>query len=73
MSNCIFWSSQKETVSCYAECPILGLKGNEDECVFKTFINNSNVHFKGVKLMDKIDEEELEDTFIKRFKVNSSY
>lgn len=74
MSNCPFLSNKKEFVSCYADCPMMQLKAEDEDCVFKTYSTGSGVSFKNIKIVEKFEDDiEEEDKFIKRFKVNSSY
>lgn len=45
MSKCPFWSTSRENVECYKECPILAseLEGQEgDMCIFHECTGNMN-------------------------------
>ncbi len=48
MSRCPFWSTKREKVECYSECPILGVEslgdGNE-KCIFHECSEESNISF----------------------------
>lgn len=50
MSRCPFWSTTRETVECYRECPILigeSSEGQEGEkCIFHECTESSSVSFR---------------------------
>ena len=47
MSKCPFWSSSKDRVNCYNECPMHN-KINENElCPFKEYLNSSKTSMVG--------------------------
>lgn len=52
MSRCPFWSTARERVECYRECPILigeSSEGQEGErCVFHECAESSSVNFRDV-------------------------
>lgn len=52
MSKCPFWSTTKEKVECYNECPILisELYGgqNGDKCIFHECTESNNMDFKEI-------------------------
>jgi hypothetical protein len=52
MSRCPFWSTTKERVECYKECPMLAselLEGQGgDQCIFNECAESSNVHFRDI-------------------------
>ncbi|MDR3596394.1 hypothetical protein [Clostridium sp.] len=50
MSRCPFWSTKREKIECYNECPILGTgslqgEGNE-KCVFHECSEESDISFR---------------------------
>jgi len=68
MSRCPFWSTEREKVECYRECPILlaeSLERQEDErCIFNECMESSSMNFRDVMKEDysfislyKYDEE----------------
>lgn len=75
MSNCPFWSSKKQPVSCYSECPMLQFKEEQEEdCVFKTYTSSLRSSFKNIRIVENYEDDiEEEDKLIQRFKVTSSY
>lgn len=43
MGKCPFWSTSKEVVKCYSDCPMYEYKLEEDLCPFKdASLNNSD-------------------------------
>lgn len=55
MSRCPFWSTTKEKVECYSECPIKSesLKGQDDKCcVFNECSESSSIDFKEIMKED---------------------
>ena len=38
MSKCPFWSTNKERVNCYSECPINTINDENELCPFKEFL-----------------------------------
>ena len=68
MSRCPFWSTEREKVECYRECPILlgeSLERQEDErCIFNECMESNSMNFRDVMKEDysfislyKYDEE----------------
>lgn len=52
MSKCPFWSTAKEKVECYKECPILtsefyGARDGE-KCIFHECSESSNTNFRDI-------------------------
>lgn len=48
MSKCPFWSTNREKVECYSECPILGVESLEygdEKCIFHECSEKSNINF----------------------------
>ena len=63
MSKCSFLSSQKNTVSCFKDCPFYNYEDNDGECPFKA-INNYRSFEKeffyykeSINLLDELYEE----------------
>lgn len=55
MSRCPFWSTTKEKVECYSECPIKSesLKGQDDKlCIFNECSESSSIDFKEIMKED---------------------
>lgn len=52
MSKCPFWSTKKEKVECYKECPILVGESSErldkEQCVFNECAESGNINFRDV-------------------------
>lgn len=51
MSRCPFWSTTRETVECYRECPVLvgESQGQEGEkCIFHECTESSSVSFRNI-------------------------
>jgi hypothetical protein len=50
MSKCPFWSTTREIVECYRECPICeSLEAKEgEECIFNNCTESRNVNFTSV-------------------------
>ena len=51
MGMCPFWSTVKEKVDCYEECPIIekSISGQEEElCVFKECSLSSRINFRDI-------------------------
>ena len=38
MSKCPFWSTSKERVNCYSECPMYTISDENEICCFKEFL-----------------------------------
>lgn len=38
MSKCPFWSTNKEKVNCYSDCPMHTMSNESEECIFKEFL-----------------------------------
>lgn len=52
MSSCPFWSTSKEKISCYYECP-MNIRDNKNEtCPFKEFTTNESVILFGKNMND---------------------
>ena len=51
MSKCPFWSTNKKTVDCYKECPMMisenGKISDEDQCIFQECLSN-DMSFKDI-------------------------
>ena len=41
MSKCPFWSTNKEKVNCYSECPMYTITNENESCPFKEIIISS--------------------------------
>ncbi|WP_017211510.1 hypothetical protein [Clostridium beijerinckii] len=55
MSRCPFWSTTKEKVECYSECPIKSesLKGQDDKlCIFNECSEAGSIDFKEIMKED---------------------
>lgn len=49
MSRCPFWSTARERVECYNECPILTNEGQDGEqCIFHGCSEPSNINLKDI-------------------------
>lgn len=51
MSKCPFWSTAREKVECYDECPILSSELGErsgEKCIFHECTESSNVNFRDI-------------------------
>lgn len=51
MSRCPFWSTERENIECYSECPIKNesFRGNEDEhCIFHECSESIGVNFREI-------------------------
>lgn len=52
MSKCPFWSTKKEKVECYSECPILVGNSSErqerEHCIFNECTESSNINFRDI-------------------------
>lgn len=52
MSKCPFWSTNKERVECYRDCPISvwdSSEGKEGEhCIFNECTESSNINFREI-------------------------
>jgi len=50
MSKCKFWSTTKENVECYGECPICEPSEGKDgeQCIFSECTESRNVNFKDI-------------------------
>ena len=50
MSKCPFWSTIREKVECYRECPLCeSIEGKEGEqCIFNDCIESRNVNFTDI-------------------------
>lgn len=49
MSRCAFWSTKREKVECYNECPMLGTESLGDvtgKCIFHECSEESNISFR---------------------------
>ena len=40
MSKCPFWSTNKERVNCYSDCPMYTISDENDICLFKEFLSD---------------------------------
>lgn len=52
MSKCPFWSTKRERVECYRECPILTLDSSEgqdgEHCIFNECEESSSINFRDI-------------------------
>lgn len=51
MSKCPFWSTAKEKVECYKECPVLSSEsfgGQEEKCIFHECTESNNMNFRDI-------------------------
>lgn len=48
MNKCPFWSSKKSKVDCYKECPMKSIEGEESECIFMEYLDDTKIDFKGI-------------------------
>ena len=50
MSKCPFWSTTREKVECYRECPRCELSENKDveQCIFNDCTESRNVNFNNI-------------------------
>jgi len=47
MSKCPFWSTNKEKVNCYSDCPMQTISNESGICPFEDFlISGNNISFK---------------------------
>ncbi|MCR1952790.1 hypothetical protein NSA50_17440 [Clostridium sp. DSM 100503] len=53
MSNCPFWSTNKEKVSCYNTCPMYYKSDEADTCPFKEVLSSNNK----VEFVGSVDED----------------
>lgn len=42
MSKCPFWSTSKDRVNCYSDCPMHTIINESEVCPFKEFLPSSN-------------------------------
>ena len=42
MSKCPFWSTNKERVNCYSDCPMNTISNESEVCPFKEFLSLRN-------------------------------
>lgn len=63
MSKCPFWSTNKERVNCYNECPIHTIISEDEICPFKEFLASGNKF----PLADNLNEDLFysQDTYSK--------
>jgi len=54
MSKCQFWSTTKEKVECYGECPICEPSEGQNglKCIFNECTESRNVNFRDIKKED---------------------
>ena len=52
MSKCPFWSSNKEKINCYNECPMHNIINESEVCPFKEHLNSSKT-----SMIDSINEK----------------
>lgn len=43
MSKCPFWSSKKEKVNCYTECPMYPVSKNDEICPFVEHLTGNKI------------------------------
>ena len=52
VSKCPFWSTTRDKVDCYKECPILGSEASElkegEQCIFYECTELRNVNFRDI-------------------------
>lgn len=50
MSRCPFWSTKKEKVECYNECPLLNVESSErlnsEHCIFNECTELGDINFR---------------------------
>ena len=70
MGKCPFWSTKKEVVKCYSDCPMYEEKTEEELCPFKEItFSSDNVKIKeDYSYSEKINEEEYFD-----FSINEDF
>lgn len=52
MSSCPFWSTNKERISCYCECPMNTKASKGELCPFKEFTFNESIISFGRNIND---------------------
>lgn len=53
MNKCPFWSSKKNKVSCYSDCPMKSIEESENSCVFIEHLVGEKIEFKDIISSDK--------------------
>lgn len=52
MSKCPFWSTKKENVDCYKECPMIMSEDDgineEEQCIFHECSSSTDMNFKDI-------------------------
>ena len=52
MSKCPFWSTKKENVDCYKECPMIMSEDvvviEEEQCIFQECSSSTDMNFKDI-------------------------
>ncbi|MBB6622781.1 hypothetical protein [Clostridium gasigenes] len=49
MSKCPFWSTKKERVNCYDECPMNGMVSQKEACPFKKVLDETKIAYKDIE------------------------
>ena len=72
MSKCPFWSSKKEKVNCYNECPMYPVSKDDEVCPFIEHLNHNKVSIND-KLIVFYSEESSKLISPKSFIVQYGY
>lgn len=74
MSKCPFWSTGKEKIECYDECPMNTIVLEEESCPFREYLSDAKMKFKDIVGDDfAYSSEDYEDSIIGfNFKKESS-
>ena len=71
MSKCPFWSTNKERVNCYNECPMNPVKNNDEICPFTEHLVAEKISFKDIMQSDyQYSQEEEFDTLLSNYMKN---
>ena len=49
MSKCPFWSTKKEKVSCYNECPMYPISKDDEVCPFMEHLTGNKISYNDIE------------------------
>lgn len=64
MSKCPFWSSKKEKVNCYNECPMYPLSKDDEVCPFMEHLNENKIAYNDIDDFAYLQENFYDLSFI---------
>ena len=73
MSQCPFWSTNKNIFNCYDECPMKNSADNEEGCVFQIYLGNDNNAYKNIGQSFGYDEDFEDHFIIDKLKISSNF